>query len=64
MFSEKAVFSEETAKNCSGVAFDHFLVKGDVLPKKLIQPFLSRIMYRILFSKFFEKKKQYFQKKE
>ncbi len=28
IFSEKAVFSEETAKNCFEVAFDHFLGKG------------------------------------
>ncbi len=27
-FSKKAVFSEETAKNCSGGAFDHFSGKG------------------------------------
>ncbi len=35
-FSEKAVFSKETAKNRSGGAFDHFLGKGDFLGKKLI----------------------------
>ncbi len=33
---EGAVFSEETAKNCSGGAFDHFLEKGGFLGKKLI----------------------------
>ncbi len=27
-FLEKTVFSEETAKNSSGDAFDHFLGKG------------------------------------
>ncbi len=33
IFFEKAVFSEETAENCSGDAFDHFLGKEDVLRK-------------------------------
>ncbi len=42
-FFIKAVFSEETAKNCSGGTFDHFLGKGDFLGEKLIQSFLSQI---------------------
>ncbi len=36
MFSEKVVFSEETAKNCSWGAFEYFLEKGSFLGKKLI----------------------------
>ncbi len=43
IFSEKAIFSEETAKNCSGDVFDHFLGKGGFLGKNLIKPSLSRI---------------------
>ncbi len=43
IFSKTAVFSEETVKNRSGGAFDHFLGKGGFQDKKLIQPFLSRI---------------------
>ncbi len=34
-FSEKAVFSEKTAKNCFGGAFDNFLGKEGVLRRKL-----------------------------
>ncbi len=36
IFSEKAVFSPETAKNSSGGSFDQFLGKGGFLGKKLI----------------------------
>ncbi len=34
-FSKKAVFSEKTAKNCFGSAFDNFLGKEGVLRRKL-----------------------------
>ncbi len=43
IFLENAVFSEETAKNSSGTAFDHFSGKGGVLGKQLILHFLSGI---------------------
>ncbi len=35
-FVKKNIFSEKIAKNCSGGAFDHFVGKLGVLPKKLI----------------------------
>ncbi len=35
IFLKKAVFSEKTAKNCFGGAFDNFLGKGGVLHQKL-----------------------------
>ncbi len=35
IFSKKAVFSEKTAKNCFGGAFDNFLEKEGVLRQKL-----------------------------
>ncbi len=35
IFSKKAVFSEKTAKNCFGGAFDNFLGKEGILRQKL-----------------------------
>ncbi len=35
IFSEKAVFSEETAKNCSGGAFDHFFRERGFVRQKI-----------------------------
>ncbi len=43
IFSKKTVFSEETAKNRSGGAFDHFSGKGGLLRQKINITFLSRI---------------------
>ncbi len=42
LFQKKQYF-QKTTKNCFRSAFDHFLGKGDVLRKKLIQHFLHRI---------------------
>ncbi len=35
IFSKKPVFSEETAKNCAGVRFEHFSGTRGALPQKL-----------------------------
>ncbi len=35
-FLEKTVFSEETAKNCSGGTFEHFLGNEGILRQKLM----------------------------
>ncbi len=48
-FSEKNVISLKTAKNCFRSTFDHFLGKRNILHKKLILPFLSRIRYQIFY---------------
>ncbi len=45
IFSKKAVFSEKTAKNCFGDAFDNFLEKEGVLRQKLTNFFLSEMRY-------------------
>ncbi len=34
-FLEKAVFSEKTAKNCYGGAFDHFFGERELLRQKI-----------------------------
>ncbi len=40
IFLEKAVFSGETAKNCSGCALDHFFRERELLRQKVNITFL------------------------
>ncbi len=56
-FLGKAVFSEETAKNCSVGAFDHFLKKRGRLKLKIKITFLimNHILDTVLLNKFPEK---------
>ncbi len=48
-FFEKAVFSEEIAKNCFGDAFDHFLEKRATYTKNEYNFFLIRLRYQRCF---------------
>ncbi len=54
IFSKKAVFSEKTAKNCFGGAFDNSLGKEGVLRQKLTKLFYNKwgIEYFIIYQFF------------
>ncbi len=63
IFSKKAVFSEKSAKNCFGHAFDNFSGKGGVLRQKRTYLFLLRMGYWIYYLAVFFKKRCNFLRK-